>query len=411
MKNIKIVFSVLFMLSIFSISAIAQPRNEGARMEKKIGMLTEKLDLTENQQEQLKAIFKKESEKRQAMKTKETDKKNRKQAFKAHQKEQEKAIKAILNKEQILTFDKMLDERKADMKERQAAREARKESLKKVDKKALKAEMKAYKEKNILPVLMTQRQKLETQISSNDKKSIDELRSSFKQLKEENKALKGNRKKKEERSEADKKVYEALKARKKEKMAEAKILLEKYESQIKTLKEEINPQTEQWKTDLKAIAQKHGLEPHQRDMKGGERIPETKKHGKRKHGKGKKGQHHSKRQAFGKELSPIHFLLMDVDAKNDVSSEKSTSVSSMRIYPNPAQGQNTIEFKLATAGKISLELHDTEGNLVRVIIKGHKEAGHYKEEVNLSGLKDYVYIYVLKDATGTILTEKFVIKR
>ena len=102
---------------------------------------------------------------------------------------------------------------------------------------------------------------------------------------------------------------------------------------------------------------------------------------------------------------------MDVDTKSEVPSEEATSASSMRVYPNPAQGRNTIEFKLATAGKISLELHDTEGNLVRVIANGYKEAGDYKEEINLSGLKNYVYFYILKDVTGTVLTEKFVIKR
>jgi hypothetical protein len=411
MKNIKIVLNILFVLSIFSFSAIAQPKNGGAKMEKKMNMLTEKLDLTENQQLQLKAIFKKGSEKIHLIKSQEGDRNSKKKAFKAHQEVQAKEIKAVLNKKQLILFEKMLDERTAKMQKGHANRKMRKESFKNVDKKALRTEMKAYKEKNILPVLMTQRQKLESQISTNDKKTIEEIRSSFKQLRQEYKALKGNRKKKEEYSDADKKAFEALKSRKKEDMAEAQVLLERYKSQIKTLKEEINPQIEQWKTDLKAIAQKHGVKPHQRDMKEGEGKSEAKKHGKRKHRKGKKGKHHSKRQSFRKQLSPLHFLLMDVDAQSKVSSEEATSASSMRVYPNPAQGQNTIEFKLATAGKISLELHDTEGNLVRIIANGYKEAGDYKEEINLSDLKNYVYFYILKDATGMVLTKKFVIKR
>jgi len=148
------------------------------------------------------------------------------------------------------------------------------------DRAQLKAEVQAYRQNNIDPVLQQQRAKLEEKISPQNKALIAELRS----LRPE----KGERPSEEQR--------EAMRTR----QDDISYLLTTYKAEIRSLFEDIKPQAEQWRSDLKAIHEQYRPEdaPAKNRAKG------------RKNGR-KRGQPDGSRHDDMGWLRPLHFLLMN----------------------------------------------------------------------------------------------------
>ncbi|MEQ8702538.1 MAG: hypothetical protein RIC19_01400 [Phaeodactylibacter sp.] len=144
---------------------------------------------------------------------------------------------------------------------------------KKAEHKEARNEMRTYQEQNIEPVLLSQRKKLEAKISAADKATLAKIRAARQGMRQEKGRTSGGKREKAETNPNK----EALSA-----------LVQKYSDDINALMQEIEPQREQWKKDMKAIAVAHRLE-----------------------GKGRKGQekmgHRAPKPAFHKS----RFLLMD----------------------------------------------------------------------------------------------------
>ncbi len=125
----------------------------------------------------------------------------------------------------------------------EAHREAKREEMREA-RKRLREDMKAYHEKEVEPVLLQQRIKLEDKISDADKAKIAELRAEIRQQK---KAYRGQRPRHlEGGAKADHPNREAVQA-----------LVEKYDAEITALFAEIETEREQWKADQKAILKEH----------------------------------------------------------------------------------------------------------------------------------------------------------
>jgi hypothetical protein len=304
----------------------------------------------------------------------------------------------------------MKQQRRGQMEGRRGKMQERR---KKGENKEMKAEIKQYSQNNIMPVLKQQRAKLDEKLSQTDKNTIDELRANFKarkaQMIEVKKKHKG--KKRDDFSDEDKAKFKAYKEATKADMEKAKALAEKYQDDLKALREEIKPQAEQWKSDMEAIFEKYGVEkPNREEMK--KRKEAAQKRGKGKRKGGRKG-HKGMRIPAVKAMSPIGFLLLDPNAAAEVELDETPSETalSMKIFPNPSQEFNNIQYTIVEAGDVTIELHDQEGNLVKTVVNQYQEAGTYTQRVNLGDLKGYVYMYVLKDHTGNVLTEQFVLRK
>lgn len=274
----------------------------------------------------------------------------------------------------------------------------------------LKEEMKAYAQKEILPIAREERRKLDAVISAEDQQKIAEMRTKFKAHKEAHKAKKmemmesGELKGKgscEGKPRGDRAcgMDETTKAEHKALKEEGKALLDKYEADIKPLFEGmIQTNGEKWKADMKAIVEKHEPEMAERfDKHDG------------KEGRHGKGFH----KPFGKLLHPIKFLMLDPDG-NDFEDSAETMPNKgvdrqFEVFPNPASDKTTVKYEVLESGNVSIGVYSRTGKLVKSAFDQYQQAGKYSVEVDLSNLDDKMYIIRINDASGQ-LSESLMMK-
>ena len=146
----------LMALLLVTVSAFAQRRG---------GELFRELELTTEQQTQVEAIRKDTRAKLEELRANGKGREANREQARAIMKEGHKASLAVLTPEQR-------DQLKAKKEDRQAAWKA-------VDKNALRAELKAYRETEIEPVLRAARGQLDRYISAEDQQEIERLRAVF----------------------------------------------------------------------------------------------------------------------------------------------------------------------------------------------------------------------------------------
>lgn len=81
-------------------------------------------------------------------------------------------------------------------------------------------------------------------------------------------------------------------------------------------------------------------------------------------------------------------------------SEIQETLGSVSIYPNPSNGNSTLEYSLNKESKIEIDIYNFQGQLVKSINKGVVKEGTYKVVLPINGLTDGVYFLVLKSETG-----------
>lgn len=64
-------------------------------------------------------------------------------------------------------------------------------------------------------------------------------------------------------------------------------------------------------------------------------------------------------------------------------------------FPNPVSTNTTIPYSLTTAAKVTMDIYDVAGKLVKTISEGSKAAGTYRVNVNVSDMQEGVYFYTL----------------
>jgi len=354
--------------------AFAQRGPEGRRgprsMAPNIEQLQEQLDLSDQQATDLKTLFDETKAQLQSLRGQSFDSDEaRREAARDILEKQKSAMESILTEEQLET----LQNRKSEVGSRKRDRGETQE---------LRAAMDAYRAENMEPVLRAQRTKLEEVISDSDKELIDELRA---QRPEEGK-----------RPHRGERPTEEQKAGRKANMEQIKGLLETYGPDIKDLMAEIEPQTEQWKEDMKAIHEQY------------KPTDATDQDRPRRRGHKPEGDRTEKTEgAFGF-MRAAHFLLMD-PAAQPAQIQKAEIV--VKTYPNPATNSTRISYDLPAAGAARVELLDKAGNVQRVLFSGRQTAGSHELNVDLSQLQTGVYYYRITDAQGNQVTEKLVVTK
>lgn len=96
---------------------------------------------------------------------------------------------------------------------------------------------------------------------------------------------------------------------------------------------------------------------------------------------------------------------------NPVSTaELSNGAYTLSNSPNPATNNTTINYSIANANNIIIEVVDITGKVITTINEGARAAGHYSVELNTANLTNGVYFYTLT-AGQNKLTNKMVITK
>lgn len=304
-------------------------------------------------------------------------------------KEREAAVAAVLTPAQRTQWETYQTEQKAKMEQNRANRDANHEKMKSAGE-----EMKAYREKNVEPVLLKQRAKLESKISAADKKLIAELRTQHEQRRKEGfDKRRESRDKMGSKEKRGDKTTEGKRPEKDEKHTQMKALVEKYSADIDALYAEIATQENQWKQDQKAIWEKYAPKPSE---EGAKKMEAHKKHPDTEGAKDK--------MDFHKKMG---FLLMN---PTESTTTKSATVNrKVEAFPNPAGATQNLEFEVLQTGKVVVEIIDGQGNVVKSVFNGNLEKGISKLQVNTGDLKGKSYFYRITDAKGTT-TKAFIIQ-
>jgi len=102
----------------------------------------------------------------------------------------------------------------------------------------------------------------------------------------------------------------------------------------------------------------------------------------------------------------------DDDAKSapDLPISSFEAETTLNAYPNPFNTSTTVEFSSSVDGRITLELFDYTGKLIKVLYNSEAEAGSpYEVEVNASGLQQGLMFCILKHSDGTVKIQKLVL--
>jgi hypothetical protein len=353
--------SFLGLALILSLSLFGQKDRSFYRGQSPVDQFKAELNLTQEQEQQITALQEKHRQEMQALRNQEFETPEaRKEAFGKLRNDQRTGIDKILTQEQ----KDILNQKRSEM------RDGRPQGIDKAQRQAMYDEMKAYREKNIMPVMQGQRAKLEGKLSAEDKATLAELRAT---MKEKERGVKGKDKPRQSREsikrgrETHSQEFETLRA-----------LTEKYDAEIEALYKEIEPQRNQWQKDLEAIAARH--------------KPERPEDGRPAYGEKGKGK--------GERINKGRFLLMN-PAVQPATTEKGKAEAELNVFPNPAGAANTVRYSAKEDGNVRIELRSKEGNLLRVLLDEFRTAGDYTIEVDISNLNDGVYFYTITDKYGT----------
>jgi Spy/CpxP family protein refolding chaperone len=235
------------MVLLLAITIVAGQPGQGKRGQQKQNLYSQ-LDLSAEQQEQIKAIKIKAWAKAKAAKEQVRETRPDRSEMQKIREESKKAIEAVLTPEQKEKLAKMAADRKAAMES--------------VDKKALKAELKAHHEDEVAPVIKAARGQLDQFISAEDQLAINRLREVFKDKPGAKKrgpkaaGVQGQRPN-QEQIEARKAEAKAWTEAHAEDIAELKTLTTKYQEDLKRIQTRLQPQMEAWKKEKREIVRSH----------------------------------------------------------------------------------------------------------------------------------------------------------
>ncbi len=107
------------------------------------------------------------------------------------------------------------------------------------------------------------------------------------------------------------------------------------------------------------------------------------------------------------------FLLLDPagDFSFDIESfEVGEGEHLASVFPNPASKNQTLEFNTQQDGKVTIEILDETGKIVKVISSENRMKGNQKVAINIQDLNSQIYFYRISSEEGMTLLKFSVIK-
>jgi len=90
---------------------------------------------------------------------------------------------------------------------------------------------------------------------------------------------------------------------------------------------------------------------------------------------------------------------------SSVNTQSAGAISSLKLSPNPASNEVSININLANAANIDLMLYDASGHLVSTVFSGRKEAGITVQKFDVSTLPSGAY-FVAARIPGALVQSK-----
>ncbi len=375
---------MIFMMSMFLNNVFAQQPSAT-----KTDRLKSELNLSDQQASKIEKIFQSKHEKMKSMRSaeynspeeKHTAMRNLRQSF-------NKEIENVLDKDQLAKYQEMKKDRKGKYGKHGKGAHFKHRGDGKG--KEFRTQIRAYKDEHIKPVMLKQRTKLESKISKADKKTIAQLRADHDKKRADNTDKKARfEEMKKSKSQGKYDGHKKHKGRKagsfnEENREKLKGLVEKYESDIQLLFDEIAPQQEKWKKDIREIANST------LEMEGKELDK-------------KRGFHGDKM----KMMKMSRFLLLDPNEKPKPAIAQNL-VTKVNVFPNPATDAATIEYEVVEAGEVLIELRDNKGNLLETLKKSFHEKGAHRLPVSLENYQGERFHIVIQDKNGSSTTKNIV---
>lgn len=111
----------------------------------------------------------------------------------------------------------------------------------------------------------------------------------------------------------------------------------------------------------------------------------------------------------GKDLTPLGVIELP-----PLSAEENTLVPGKltlsQNYPNPFNPETTIEYSVASAGRITLRVYDLLGNVMYTAVDEVKQPGIYSVKINAGGFPSGLYIYRLSNGNNTLGRKMLLLK-
>lgn len=107
------------------------------------------------------------------------------------------------------------------------------------------------------------------------------------------------------------------------------------------------------------------------------------------------------------------FLLLDPagDFSFDIESfEVGEGEHLASVFPNPASKNQTLEFNTQQDGKVTIEIIDESGKIVKVVSSENRMKGNQKVAVNIQDLNSQIYFYRISSEEGMTLVKFSVVK-
>lgn len=403
MKEVVRILTVVAVMMVAQWNLQAQrphpgPPHRGPGLEK----FAEELGITEEQKAEMKIVHESQREEARALMEKDFETPEaRREAMKALRESHQESLDAILTDAQREKLASLKEEAKV---KRETNRKERMENFK-----ALREEMGDYRKTEIMPVMREQRTKLEAAISAEDKATIAELRTKMNAHREARADFEpGERRKRPELSEEQKAQIKASRE-------QIKALVDKYDSEITSLLEEIEDDREGWKEDMQEIGEKYAPEGQKdrpaRGKRGDfddRRLGDRQQAERPRRGPGKT--HHRGAHRDRDHMGKVGFLLLDPNAETTSSKVSAPDFAKVRIFPNPSASRNTVSYDLQEAGHYRVELRDKDGLVLEVLSNQYRQAGEYREELDLSSYASGTYYLSIVGAEG-VVSKKVVVAK
>lgn len=254
-----------------------------------------------------------------------------------------------------------------------------------------RAEIRAYYQAHVLPVVRQQRRRLDARLAAEDRTQLATYRAQLRDLRQRGQVLRqswppadaptGVR---PALTDAQRQQAQQLRTDRRAIMLRVGELAQKYAAPIAQLRQEIQPRQDQWTADMQALAAKNAPpEPAEKPGQTDRRW-------------------HS--GSFGGLGDATRFLLLDpqIDAAAELAMPAST------VFPNPAATTNQLEYTVRKAGPVLVEILDGRGTVLRTIVRSEEqEKGLHTVAVGLEELPNGPYFYKITTRAG-VETKRFV---
>jgi hypothetical protein len=281
-------------------------------------------------------------------------------------------------------------------------------------------EMKTYVEENILPVLKPLRAELESELTAEEKATIDELRDIASDLIDKSANRRQNCRFREKRP------FKELTPDEKEQVKQAQKqirsiltgaweIMDNHEETFDDIRSELAPKHKQWHDEMHEIVKNHvpkalmkKIHEHREGFRSG-------------HHPGHDRHHHIMKGLF----APVIFILWDTETNfplNKVAEqievqlymgpeieEGSETEIAWSLYPNPAINSCNIQFTLSRGGEVTINLINKNTNQRERIAQENYNSGTYTKTIDLSGKAHDVYFVEIVTPSG-IFSKKLVVE-